>query len=60
MQMALASGYRRYIQSELVSGPRVYAEYFGADILAKFRAVKQFTDPHTLFNRGWLFPVAGH
>lgn len=56
--MALAQSrpwYRRYAQSELVSGPGNYVRCFGPEIHAAFRRLKSELDPHSLFNRGSVF-----
>ena len=57
MQAARANGYRRYVQSEIPSGPSFYRTYFGEEIYAAFRAKKAALDPHGLFNTGWVFPT---
>jgi len=58
MRVASAGRYRRYVQSEVSSGPRFYARYFGDELYSMFRAHKDRLDPHAIFNRGWVFPVA--
>lgn len=57
--MALAHSrpyYRRYVQSELPSGPDVYEQCFGAETYAGFRRLKSDLDPRGLLNRGSVFP----
>ncbi|HTV28426.1 MAG TPA: FAD-binding oxidoreductase [Xanthobacteraceae bacterium] len=58
MRAARINGYRRYVQSEVPSGPAFYARYFGDEIYAMFRAQKSALDPHELFNRAAVFPIA--
>ena len=56
--MALATGkpyYRRYVQSELASGPDVYRRCFGAETYDALRSRKAEFDPARLFNRGTVF-----
>ncbi len=56
--MALATRrahYRRYLQSELPSGPGVYAGYFEPRIYAAFRALKSELDPKMLLDPGTVF-----
>ena len=48
--------YRRYVQSELASGPDVYSRCFGLTTYAAFRRVKSELDPKSLLNRGSVFP----
>jgi len=58
--MALAQSrpwYRRYVQSELASGPETYARCFGATTYERFRRLKSTLDPGSLFNRGSVFPT---
>jgi FAD/FMN-containing dehydrogenase len=55
MRLALDRSYRRYVQSELPSGPDTYARYFTPDILASLRVIKRQLDPRGIFNAGWLF-----
>lgn len=55
MEIALANGFRRYVQSELPSGPAFYERYFGPEFYSRFRALKQAHDPGNLFNQGWVF-----
>jgi FAD/FMN-containing dehydrogenase len=61
--MAIAMGkahYRRYIQSELPSGPAVYKQYFEPAIFAAFRDLKSQLDPKSLLNRGTVFFWSGN
>ena len=58
--MALAQSrpyYRRYVQSELPSGPEVYERCFGPETYARFRQLKSELDPRGLLNRGTVFPA---
>ena len=58
--MALAHsrpGWRRYVQSELASGPDVYARCFGAARYGELGRLKAELDPQGLLNRGSVFPV---
>jgi FAD/FMN-containing dehydrogenase len=55
MKIVFANGYRRYVQSELPSGPDLYERYFGPAVYNRFRALKQVQDPRNLLNRGWVF-----
>jgi FAD/FMN-containing dehydrogenase len=57
MQIALRNGYRRYVQSELPSGPALYERYFGSQVFSQFRALKQAHDPANVLNRGWVFAL---
>jgi FAD/FMN-containing dehydrogenase len=57
--MALAASrpwYRRYVQSELASGPDTYARCFGPQTYAGFRELKAELDPRGLLNRASVFP----
>lgn len=57
--MAIAKSrpdYRRYVQSELPSGPEVYGRCFGSAIYAAFRELKSELDPRSLLNCGTVFP----
>jgi FAD/FMN-containing dehydrogenase len=56
IELTLARGYHRYIQSEMPYGPRVYEHYFGQELYAKFRHVKQLQDPQAILNRNSVFP----
>ena len=49
--------YRRYVQSELASGPGTYARCFGEETYARFRRLKSELDPKGLFGRGSVFPA---
>ena len=56
--MAVASGrphYRRYVQSELPSGPETYRQCFGEEIYRALQSRKADTDPGSLLNRGSVF-----
>lgn len=56
--MALAQSrpyYRRYVQSELPSGPGIYERCFGPQTCASFRRLKSELDPRGLLNRGSVF-----
>jgi FAD/FMN-containing dehydrogenase len=58
--MALAESrphYRRYVQSELPSGPGIYERCFGAETCASFRRLKSELDPRGLLTRGTVFPA---
>ena len=55
MKIVLSNGYRRYVQAELPCGPSLYETYFGPELYARFRTLKQVYDPDNLFNRGWIF-----
>ena len=46
---------RRYVQSELASGPEAYASCFGANY-QYFKKLKMESDPRHLLNRGSVFP----
>lgn len=48
--------YRRYVQSEIASGPETYRHYFDPDILARLEEHKRSTDPSCIFNPDWIFP----
>jgi len=52
---AARSDYRRYVQSEMASGPGIYQRCFGAQIYRHFLALKSQLDPASLFNRGSVF-----
>jgi FAD/FMN-containing dehydrogenase len=54
-EMALAHGYRRYVQSEVPCGPHLYERCFGSEVYSRFRELKQHQDPDHLLNRGWVF-----
>ena len=56
MALAAEHGYRRYIQSELPSGPATYERYFGPGRYAELRELKRRQDPRSILNRGWVFP----
>jgi hypothetical protein len=58
-EMALAHGYRRYVQSEVPCGPGLYERCFGSEVYGSFRALKEQQDPHDLLNRGWVFNTRG-
>src|SRR5258708_498909 len=49
--------YRRYVQSEMPSGPGVYEKCFGPKIYAHFLRLKTKLDPKWLLNRGSVFAV---
>jgi len=56
--MALAASkphYRRYVQSELPSGPDTYRQCFGNEIYRALQRHKAETDPGSLLNRGSVF-----
>jgi len=55
MRLVARRGYRRYVQSELSSGPETYRQYFDPDVLARLEQHKRCTDPSSLFNRDWIF-----
>ena len=57
MRAVHAKGYRRYVQSEVPSGPHIYARCFGNETYATFRGLKAARDPYELLNRGWVFPA---
>jgi len=58
-EIALANGYRRYVQSEVPHGPALYERYFGLEVYSHFRILKREHDPRNLFNRGWVFAPCG-
>lgn len=56
--MALAASkphYRRYVQSELPSGPEIYRLCFGEQNYGALRNHKAELDPNSLLNRGTVF-----
>jgi hypothetical protein len=56
--MALAASkphYRRYVQSELPSGPETYRQCFGEEIYQALQSHKAETDPGSLLDRGSVF-----
>jgi FAD/FMN-containing dehydrogenase len=55
MDMALAKGYKRYVQSEVPCGPDLYERYFGPVVYSRFHALKQTQDPGNILNRNWVF-----
>jgi FAD/FMN-containing dehydrogenase len=57
MQLVARRRYRRYVQSELSSGPETYRQYFDQEVLARLEQHKRWADPGSLFNRGWMFPT---
>ena len=58
MELAASrADYRRYVQSELASGPGIYERCFGADIHSRFFRLKAKLDPKLLLNRGSVFAV---
>lgn len=54
--------FRRYIQSELSSGPDIYEKCFGAEVYQQLRRLKAQLDPKWLLNRGSVFSYSedGH
>ena len=51
--------YRRYVQSELASGPDTYERCFGAEIYRQLLRIKTKLDPKWLLNRGSVFAASG-
>ena len=51
--------YRRYVQSELASGPDTYERCFGAEIYRQLLRIKTKLDPKWLLNRGSVFAAPG-
>src|SRR5882672_1143534 len=49
--------YRRYVQSEMASGPEVYKRCFGPEVYGHFAKLKAKLDPKWLLNRGSVFVV---
>jgi FAD/FMN-containing dehydrogenase len=56
MSLVLQKGYRRYVQSELVSGSDAYRSYFEPSVFARFAKLKCAVDPACLFNADSVFP----
>lgn len=50
-----APHYRRYVQSELPSGPDIYRRCFGKAVYSEFRQHKADHDPRAILNRGSVF-----
>ena len=50
--------YRRYVQSEMASGPDVYEKCFGPEIYGHLFRLKTKLDPKRLLNRGAVFTVS--
>ncbi len=58
MELAASrADYRRYVQSEMASGPGIYERCFGAEIHSLFSRLKAKLDPKWLLNRGSVFSV---
>jgi FAD/FMN-containing dehydrogenase len=53
--LALANGYRRYVQTEVPSGPALYKRYFGPKVYSLFNEWKRTQDPYNIINRRWVF-----
>ncbi|HLB41334.1 MAG TPA: FAD-binding oxidoreductase [Gammaproteobacteria bacterium] len=54
-QLVNETHYRRYIQSESSSSPKLYKQYFDTKTYSEFRKIKLSLDPKLLFNQNSFF-----
>jgi FAD/FMN-containing dehydrogenase len=54
--LARSTGYRRYVQAEILTGPEAYRDYFDTETYQEFMRRRRALDPKGLFNRGSVFP----
>lgn len=58
-ELAIARGYRRYVQTEIACSPETYRACFGDAIYAELRRLKAELDPGSLFGREAVFSLSG-
>lgn len=54
-KLVLTKGYRRYLQTEVLSGPEAYKLHFGDKLYSRFGELKKSQDPCGIFNHGSVF-----